>query len=308
MKKFGWNRWYKIYKNNNWRSLERWALYNLHHPFTLRDLAFNIAVNNYRNGVNTSVEVESIWIDGTPQAQAFVNSGTVKCELADLLFIVEEYDSNDVIVNEKGLLLQAKVTPKYNKLDANSSTKKERKLFETIDSSKVMELYSGTNLQSIKIGSYVLGGKNNFFDCARFLLMPKKLHWQKHLTYWYPFHVCWPKSMKTSFMGHSLGLVDAVQSMVLGGSIGKPIIDPNVCEWSRMVRDLQNKYNSVQMSGYNQQHRVQRSPLIKFSTNQVGIVQPSVESSHLELSDEAGIPFIPTVTVRIKNNNEERRG
>ncbi|TBT78760.1 hypothetical protein D5E72_03520 [Vibrio parahaemolyticus] len=71
---------------------------------------------------------------------------------------------------------------------------------------------------------------------------------------------------------------------------------------------MQNKYNSVQMSGYNQQHRVQRSPLIKFSTNQVGIVQPSVESSHLELSDEAGIPFIPTVTVRIKNNNEERRG
>lgn len=306
MKKFGWSRWYKIYNSNPWRSLERWVLYHLHHPRYLDDLAGHIALNNLKNGVPSIVQVESIWIDGTPQAKASISSGTVKCELADLLYIVEEYDSNGVLVNERGLLVQAKVTPKYNKLNANSSTKKERKLFETIDTSKAMDLFSGTNIKSAKIGSYVLGGSNNLFDCARFLLMPKKLKWENYQSYFHPFHICWPKSTKTSFMGYNLGLVDALQLMVSGGTIGKPIIDPNICEWSRMVRDLQNKYNSVQMSGYNEQHRIHRTPIMHCSTNNWFTTPPNSASTHFNLTDDAVLPHISTITVRIKSPNDDR--
>lgn len=307
MKKFGWYRWYDIYGSNPWSSLERWALYNLHNHSCLNDLASFIAVNNLRNGLNISVGVECIWVDGTPQAEAFVNSGTVKCELADLLYIVEEYDSNGVLKSETGLLVQAKVTAKYNKLNSNSSTKNERKLFETIDTTRAMELYSGTSLGSSKIGSYVLGGHNSLFDCARFLLMPKKLRWYNDYSYFHPFHVCWPKNTKTSFMGHSLGIVDTVQLMVSGGKIGKPIIDTNVCEWSRMVSDLRNKYNSVQMNGYNQQHRIQRSSIVQFSTNRFNMLPKNSASSHFNLKGHKGLPFISTVTVRIKRQFDERR-
>ncbi|WP_146181051.1 MULTISPECIES: hypothetical protein [unclassified Aeromonas] len=307
MKKFGWSRWHGIYNSNQWKSLERWALYNLHHPSTLNDLAKCIVSNNIKNGLNTSVDVESIWIDGTPQAMAYVSGGTVKCELADLLYIVEEYDQNGTLLSEKGLLVQAKVTPKHNKLNADSSTMKERKLFEKINTSRSMTLYSGTSLNSSKIGSYVLGGANNLFDCSRFLLMPKKVNWQANKPYLRPFHVCWPKNINTSFMGHSLGLLDALQSMASGGRIGKSIGNPSNCQWSKMVRDLQNKYNSVQMVGYNQQYRIQCSSIINISTDNFGDILPSVEPNYVELNGDVGGPFISTVTVRIKQQLNERR-
>jgi hypothetical protein len=196
----------------------------------------------------------------------------IKCELADLLFILEETDSKNMARREIGLLIQGKATPKYNKLTSGNSTKKERRLLEGMDRSQSITLYKGTksNSKSI-IGTYKLGGiPKGLSDCSRYLLMPKFGSWI--LPFFEgvaPFQVGWPKTQISPYIHPTKSVVEAIQQMALSGKIGKKIISPSMCEWSRLVCDLRGNYSGSQMDGYGGQPRVSQSTRIFSSvTNQ----------------------------------------
>ena len=262
MKRFGWGQWKKRYpefKNRKLRSIERWGLCYLHSRYSLDGLAWSVAEVLGKSGKHGHVSVQSIWIDGTPQAEAQIGGGVkVKCELADLLFLLEEKNTSGHIQRETALLIQGKATPKYNKLTSGSSTKKERQLLEGIDRSNPLDLYKDTRGSSgAKIGSYTLGGiHHGLSDCSRYLLMPKAAAW-----FWpypltiAPFQVGWPKSKLSPYLKAPRGVVEAIQRMALFGDIGKVVIDPSKCEWSRLVNDLRGNYAGTYMSGYGGQPR-----------------------------------------------------
>lgn len=266
MRPFGWQKWKSLYwgfKKSKLRSIERWGLVYLHSTYTLDKLAYSVAQLLGKNGKHCEVSLESIWIDGTPQAEAKALSGcSIKCELADLLFILEERDQTNLFTLETGLLIQGKATPRYNKLTSGSSTKKERQLLEGMDRSQPIILYRGTGTaQNSIIGTYKLAGiPFGLNDCSRYLLMPKSAAWDFPFFEDYaPFQVGWPKARVSPYLQSPKSIVEAIQQMVLLGNIGKKIIDPSKCEWSRLVNDLRGNYSSTQMIGYGGQPRVNHS-------------------------------------------------
>lgn len=262
MKKFGWSAWrslYKKYLKNNWNSLERWGLSYFHRHSSLDVLAIAIAKQFEKDQKKVVVSVDSIWIDGTPQAKAETPSGQVKCELADILLIVNERDVNTTASKQRALLIQAKVSSKYNKLLSGGSTKKERQLLEEANRSKPIEIYCDTGATSM-IGAYtIVGEKYGLKDCARYMLMPKGPAWLKIGLWFAPFQIGWPMTRKSSFLRSPTSLVQAIKQMALNGKIGKDLSDPKTCEWTRLVYDLLRKYKNTLMQGYGGQPRVSSS-------------------------------------------------
>lgn len=297
MKRFGWEQWNKLhsdYKNRKLRSIERRGLSFLHSIYSLDGLAQSVAKVLGDSGKHCCVSVGSIWIDGTPQAKAQISSGEiVRCELADLLFLIEEKNASGYIQRETALLVQGKATPKYNKLTSGSSTKKERKLLEGMDRSKPLELYKDTKSSSgAQIGSYTLGGITwGLRDCSRYLLMPKAAAWFcfDGLTI-APFQVGWPKSKSSSYLKAPIGVVEAIQRMALVGDIGKVVINPSCCEWSRLVNDLRGNYAGIYMSGYGGQPRWNTSRgVMCFASSSSS---SSFSTSRFKWSSPPNTPFI----------------
>ncbi|MBT9097441.1 hypothetical protein KFZ76_06915 [Methylovulum psychrotolerans] len=241
----------------------RWGLSYLHSRYSLNGLARAVAHKLGKSGKHCEVSVESIWIDGTPQAKAQTSSGAiVNCELADLLFLLEEKDVSGMVQKETALLIQGKATPKYNKLTSGSSTKKERKLLESMDRSMPLVLFKDTKSSSkSQIGSYILGCiPLGLGDCSRYLLMPKSAAWFApcYLSI-APFQVGWPSSINSPYLKRPRSVVEAIQRMALFGDIGKEVIDPSKCEWSRLVNDLRGNYAGIHMAGYGGQARINTS-------------------------------------------------
>ncbi|AYO13884.1 hypothetical protein D0812_05415 [Vibrio owensii] len=292
-----WRYWSKIYKNKTGRSLERWALQHLHGKRLLAYLAKKIAKQHQVAG---GVEVSSIWIDGTPQAHGIANTQKVKCELADLLYIVEECNAKGVVFSKKALLLQAKNTSKFKKIDSGASTAKERKLLEKLDRHQPLTIRAGVQNSSRVIGSYTLGGTNieGLPDCSKFLLMPKNQLWIKNTNKLFPFHVTWPKHKTTSEMVTGCDLVQAAIDMAGNGSLGKDVVDPKICEWSKLVTDLENGYKNVVMNGYRNQKRVYRSGVQLFCSNFNSTLQSSGDYTY---HDEEHLPYISILKVRFFN-------
>jgi hypothetical protein len=114
---------------------------------------------------------------------------------------------------------------------------------------------------STQIGRYHLGEiPLGLKDCSRYLLMPKFTDWPSlYLEKYAPFQIGWPTTRASPFIRPTKSIVEAIQQMVLTGSIGKKIIDPSKCEWSRLVNDLRGNYLSVQMNGYGGQSRINKS-------------------------------------------------
>lgn len=306
-----------LQKSNN-RSIERWGLSYLHSDYALDELARSVAYVLGRNGRKCSVWAESIWIDGTPQAEAAMPSGKkIQCELADLLFIVEEINCIDSSSNERGVLIQGKATLKYNKLPSGNSTKKERQLLEGMDRAKPLTLYRGTSsANSSKIGTYHLFNiAHGLADCSRYLLMPKGAMWFYPIFELYaPFQVGWPKSRASSLLRTPKSIVESMQEMVISKTIGKSIVEPSKCEWSRMVNDLRGNYSNVRMAGYNNQSRINRSAQImslstKASFNQNHIrshfsTEPPTERNGENYDFTP--PSISIIKIIIQNLDEER--
>lgn len=319
MRPFGWKKWWSLFgrfKQSKRPSIERWGLAYLHSKYALDELALSVAQMLGKKGKMCSVSAESIWIDGTPQAEVEILSRKIiKCELADLLFIVEEIYQGNSHKYESGVLIQGKATSIYNQLPPGGSTKKERQLLEDMNRAKPLTLYKGTSSLSSKIGTYSLSGiPVGLSDCSRYLLMPKAIRWVHPILKLYaPFQVGWPISRHSSFLYKPKSIVQSIQEMVLFKTIGKPIVDPSKCEWSRMVNDLRGGYQGICMRGYNGQSRVNHSSrMMAFMSEQYfsnfphGAMPPDQPPTEGIISDENEIPpNIPIVKVTIQHFNDD---
>lgn len=236
-------------KTNRLRSLERAALARLHCHDTLDDLAYRVANAYAAAGVPVHTAVESVWIDGTPQASGTTVFGkTVNCELADLLYLVDERDLANNLITRRGLLLQGKLTDRQDVLLSGPSTTKERDLLESLDTRAPLELYRDTK-RTNRIGSYQFkpGALTDFTgmeDCSRYLMMPKSLTQWCTQGLFSPFAVGWPPRRTQAKLGLVRRLPQVIEDMGLKATQGKPVIDPLACGWSRMVYDLLAKYET----------------------------------------------------------------
>lgn len=262
MSHFGWLAWTKLHAafkaGKLEHGLEREALKYLHRKSSLRMLAQRLA----RDLPGWRVRAESIWIDGTPQATFTDTAGLVdNCELADLLLIVRREQPNGLLFDERGLLLQAKVTPRHNRLTSGASTKLERRLLERVDRTLKLDLHRDTARTAL-IGSYVLGSAGagvlaGLKDCARYVLVPKSAMWKGMCTFhtYPPYQVGWPVSSLRPELRKPRGLVETVLSVGLHGTLGRLILSPSVDQWSQLVTDLRGDFVTAFMPGY-KHHRI----------------------------------------------------
>ena len=269
---FSWAYWRALhgdFKTSGWRSQERWQLAYLHSKLTLEEMAQEVLKGFAAASRPATVSVQSIWIDGTPQVTGFLPDGSAlaQCELADLLFIVNQMDPSGAVLHRTGLLLQGKTAKRHNTLPSNHSTKKERLLLEGLNRSKPLSVFRDVNLRS-PIGSYSFGGAMGLRDCARYLMMAKTVQWGCPLCApLAPLQIGWPKTRATSSLDPTTGFVDAMRQLATTGAVGRLIQDKGpslTCEWSRLVWDLLGDYEPVEMQGYGGQARVNISPTMAF--------------------------------------------
>ncbi len=273
MRQYGWSAWSDLVKSfkGKW-ALERWFLMYLHEQQNIDALALELKTRLTAVGLSAQVRVQSIWVDGTPQAEFSPKGHSSRaqkpqCELADLLLCVRWESPDGKLQREQALLIQAKVASKYNKLPGGKSTQKERSLFEDCNRHKDITLYPGVTRDN-PIGAYQLGseaGSKDYGlrDCASFLLMAKA-PWPASSTSVGPLQVGWPLDKKKTEIKPPDAYLDAVISMVSGATpaLGREVKTGTAaihCVWTKMVNDLRGKYETVTMKGYNGQARVTTS-------------------------------------------------
>jgi len=261
--------------------MERWFLRYFHSAATLRGLAQVIAGSTFvGKGI---VSVKSVWIDGTPQACGKTDSGKkVKCELADLLYIVQEVDKAGIVQKRYGTLIQAKMAKKFSEIDGGKSTNKERNLLELLDRTMPISLYKDTSgkvpINTVSSSnSYIMSNapspsvahpKIGLMDCARYLLISKFLlsiypRWSS------PFLIGWPDSRVEKYIKAPISVEETI-TLLHQGALGRKILDSKdvaSCDWSRMVWDLLGSYAGILMNTKDSQPRVlQHSECLFFST------------------------------------------
>ncbi len=240
MNPLSWENWSEVYLNKKYNkraSLERWGLRNLHSVETLDHIVSEVKKKYLNNNPHIKVTANSVWVDGTPQAKFTVTnykrvygslsaiSGNatqpnvrpgkdevLNCELADLLFIFNEFDNQNGFKRVRAVLLQGKCADKNNVLPDGPSTEKERKLLESVNRNKDLILYPGTKASGAAIGSYTLGGNTpGLADCAKYLMMPKHEKWNyKAPKNTDPYVIGWPESLTSKSLGVTSNYLDAV--------------------------------------------------------------------------------------------------
>ncbi|NEK81829.1 MAG: lysogenic conversion protein [Pantoea ananatis] len=291
MNPLSWENWSEVYLNKKYNkraSLERWGLRNLHSVETLDHIVSEVKKKYLNNNPHIKVTANSVWVDGTPQAKFTVTnykrvygslsaiSGNatqpnvrpakdevLNCELADLLFIFNEFDNQNGFKRVRAVLLQGKCADKNNVLPDGPSTEKERKLLESVNRNKELILYPGTKASGASIGSYTLGGNTpGLADCAKYLMMPKHEKWNyKAPKNTDPYVIGWPESLTSKSLGDTSNYLDAViHEMLQSQTMGKEVKFDNgaidrTCEWSAMIEDLLTCYHAVTMKGYDGQRR-----------------------------------------------------
>lgn len=310
MSHFGWSNFWRLHFKQLAGLLphvrEREILKFLHRRSSVDVLARRIAklVPGFK------VTVESVWVDGTPQAKFTDNSGgTSNCELADLLLLVRRELPNGILVAERGLLLQVKITPKHNKLTSGSSTKLERRLLERTDRGLPIELYRDTQLSSL-LGTFTLGptaaGVNfGMKDCARFLLAPKLAKWISLVSNLSPFQVGWPFSSSSPFLKKPKGVVQAILEVGVAGSLGRIVDVPGTNAWSNIIAAIRGAYTGKTMPGYaHGRIHVGSAFLVKslsFSGSQVFFQHPPRVDLPIDLENwQSNPPAIPILTVTLQ--------
>lgn len=289
-----WENWSKVYLNKKHKkraSLERWGLRNLHSVETLDHIVSEVKRKYLKNNPYINVSANSVWVDGTPQAKFTVskyenvnNSSTsygntnqvslkarkdevLNCELADLLFIFNEFNSKNDFKKVRAVLLQGKCSEKNNLLPDGPSTEKERKLLESINREELLTLYPGTKASGKEIGMYKLGGDEpGLADCAKYLMMPKYEAWNyKPPENTDPYVIGWPENSASKSLGVTKNYLDAViDEMLTSQKMGREVKFKNgdidrTCEWSKMIDDLLTSYHGVTMKGYDRQRRFYNS-------------------------------------------------
>jgi len=303
-----WNYLHHEFKTSGWRSEERWQLAALHSKISLDSLATLILRRFSAGGRPAKVSAESFWIDGTPQVQGYLPSGKklAQCELADLLFIVNQMDMKGTVLNRTGVLLQGKTVKRHDRLPSNHSTKKERLLLEGFCRAQPLAVYRDVNLTG-HIGDYTFGVGTGLKDCARYLMMPKKANWCPGCTPYEPLQIGWPKSRASNSILPTTSFVVAMQDLAISGTLGRVIQDKNsasasACEWSRLVWDLLGSFKPGPMAGYGGQPRANISDVMSFmGSNYAGYaVEPPEPLLGLPISlDEP--PAISVIQVNIRS-------
>lgn len=313
---FGWANWKALhggFSASGWHSQERWQLAFLHSTRTLDALAQEVLFGFKKASKPATVSVQSIWIDGTPQVTGVLQNGCdlAQCELADLLFIVNQMDPAGAVVQRTGLLVQGKTAKRHNRLPSNPSTKKERLLLEVLDRSRPLSVFRDVNLKGL-IGSYTFGSGIGLQDCARYLMMAKTVQWDccPVCSLLAPLQMGWPKSRFTSFIDPTTSLVQAMRQSHITGGMGRSIQDKGTtlaCEWSRLVWDLLGAYEPVEMRGYGGQNRVNVSRLLSFQArgNVLFDTNPPVDVQQApEFFDHA--PSISVIQVNIRSSSTDQ--
>lgn len=273
MWQYDWPAWIARVKSfkGEW-ALERWLLMYLHEQKSTDALALAVMEKLIANGQNAHVRVQSIWVDGTPQAEFspkdhLPHVERPQCELADLLLCVRLEAPNGQLQREHAVLIQAKVATKYNVLPGGDSTKTERELFENCDRDQNITLYAGVN-KGTPIGVYKLGNDSDnqaygLRDCASFLLMAIA-PWAKTTAPIAPLQIGWPLDTSKKKIDPPESFLNAIVNMVSGTTmrLGREVkTDASAmdCVWTKMVNDLRGKYQPVLMKGYNGQARIRTS-------------------------------------------------
>ncbi|UVH57194.1 hypothetical protein NWF24_30875 [Variovorax paradoxus] len=305
---FGWQYWNALYQEFNtsgWRSEERWQLAALHSKHSLNALARWVVGGLKAAGTSAKVSAESFWIDGTPQVQGYLPSGKklAQCELADLLFIVNQMDMTGKLVNRTGVLLQGKTVKRHDALPSNPSTKKERLLLEGLCRTRPLSVYRDVNLTG-HIGDYTFGIGTGLRDCARYLMMPKKANWCPGCTPCEPLQIGWPKNRSSNSIAPTTSFLAAMRDLAISGTVGRVIRDKGpaaACEWSRLVWDLLGDFKPGPMTGYGGQSRANSSNVMSFmGSNYDGYVEDPPAPPPELLSSLDVPPAISVIQVNIR--------
>lgn len=257
----GWWRWFReqlLRTSSDNVQEERWFLQILHSQDALDELAEEIARKLRQSGTVWKIQVESLWVDGLPQAVGW-NGNQIKCELADLLYVVRASGL------EKAILLQGKTSENFNELPSSGSTSTERELLETHDWVRKIELYS--NYKGTKsIGNYKLMSTGiGLKPFASYLLIAKEWYWRRRHPFvgrWSPYITGWPQSFTSTFLNGatSLNLVDLAVDMAQFKSLEPGhLVDNSNTEWKDMVDTLRGRKAGVSMRGYGGQPYLRRS-------------------------------------------------
>lgn len=246
--------------NSKTRSLERWALRFMHRPRQLNYLAGAILRYLADRGHDACIRLESVWIDGTPQARFITPSGrSASCELGDLLVVVDRFELAGGVLrplDSRALIVQAKLAEDALRIPGGRSTTKERDLLETALVWWGIELSAGTSGGRL-IGRYFLPSVFGLRRFATYLLIPRRRVWRK--AYPIPYVCAWPMSRASRDMGDHSNYVATLQALCDTPVFGEVLSRRGTCDWTDMVHDLLNNYRVVRMAGYGRQLRVTKS-------------------------------------------------
>lgn len=240
---------------------ERWFLQFFHGPWHLNELARLIAHKLADAGLNSTVQVSSVWVDGVPQAEGHDGKGTLRrCELADLLYVVEVEAAGRR--ETCAVLLQGKMTDRAGCLPASGSTRKERALLEDHAWPRPLRVFAGYGGRAEPVGNYQLQDTGTGLESfgSYVLIASSRSRWPQEMP---PFHVGWPRQRRTAQLrAPVIGLASAAVAMARwkAGSPGHPLSarHPVTADWPRLVQDLCTR-KSGNMRGYGAQPWVQQS-------------------------------------------------
>lgn len=271
MKRLSWKAWFASQRDRlaEKKAEERWFLQKLHRPAELTELADEIAQHLRRRRKSGSIKLQSVWVDGLPQAVGYAKGEKCKCELADLLYVVQTI--NGSISIERAVLLQGKMAKVPNRLPGGSSTREERTLLESHEWERHFELYRAYKAtQETHIGDFKLGGAKDvgFRQFARYLMIYK---WGSNPSFWSsllrsPYGTGWPEDRESRFLNPITiaDLAECAVSMAIGedDAPGQTVGTASQPDWDRLIWQLRNGNKDRTMSGYGGQPYVSESDTV----------------------------------------------
>ena len=257
-----WTQLHATFVSGGQPSLERWMLRYIHQPKQLDYVADQIAQYLYSKGQEACVQIESVWIDGTPQAEYEACWGSSHaCELGDILVVVDRFAQSGgklSSLDSRALIVQAKIAPSPVAIPVGVSTGKQRLLLEKSCSVAGIGLWKGTPGISAQIGHYDIHNScQGLTGHATYLLVPNGA--AGFPPGFAPFTCAWPGTPSGNATQGRIEYVETLKALSYAPLYGKLLSHPAGCEWSRMVYDLLQGYQGVWMNGYGGQYRLNRS-------------------------------------------------
>lgn len=301
--KANWDEILQKYINSG--AMERRGLKYIHDPRSLKELSSVLASHLEYSGIDASVKVGSIWIDGTPQAKAKVLGNAeseVQCELADLLIILN-VGINGALDRRSAVLIQGKIGTNPTKIPSGNSTNKERALLERFDDSHPLEIYKDTRGKSLLNSSSkynIKTGLSGFKKYARYLVMPTMLD-SPIVQKLGPFVTGWA-TRKRSYDLKDIDLFTLIPISLWEGKVGTALLNQASDEWTRLVEDMAGHYATKKMKRFGGFDRCVDSTMhLSFWRDGAFSVTDKFmhDTSHLDMDINLGDKFDESIPPRI---------